>query len=161
MPLLKDHLDQVNKNIKFLGFLSQSNDTEYLDWKVTVCFYTGLHIINAYLASHSLQYRKHKEVFDVISFTNTTSAVSLEEPIYMAYRKLSNLSRLSRYLTSSSDKSDTTATSISSGKYAKAIKNLEILLVYFSNKLDYKFDTCCIDCLEIIEEDLQHFSIAN
>jgi hypothetical protein len=63
---IEDHLRQATRNLKFLENINQLV-TDSMDWQVTACFYTALHLINAHLANFGMQYKTHHDVKMCIS----------------------------------------------------------------------------------------------
>lgn len=96
MASFTEHLGQARHNCSFLNFL-ENNTEEYYDWKVTVCFYITIHLINARIADRdNAHYRKHRDVENAINPYNGSCAIP--ENVFLSYKKLHNLSRRSRYL---------------------------------------------------------------
>jgi hypothetical protein len=103
VPLFDAHIHQAKCN---LAFLEKINAPEYFDWQVTVCFYTAVHLINAHLSLHNLQYRKHVDVKNAInpfSRDAISSGSALPEDVFISYKTLELLSRRSRYLVNIKD----------------------------------------------------------
>jgi hypothetical protein len=65
MPQFADHIKQANSNFLFLKSVNQTSPA-HVDWQVTVCFYTALHLVNAHLAKYNQQFRNHTDVKDAI-----------------------------------------------------------------------------------------------
>ena len=135
MPKFEDHIAQSKRNLTFLEIIN-NNAPAHLDWQVTVCFYTALHLVNAHLAHFGMQYRSHTDVKFHINPENVTSLMRLPEDIYLAYEALFSNSRRSRYLVNQKDnnlKSETMA--FTSGKHlGKAIRHLNTICLYFSQQ---------------------------
>lgn len=132
----RDHLYQINSNLKFLGSINSHCNT-FLDWQVTTCFYVGVHLINSFIAREAnLHFNSHERVKDAISPNSIVRATQLDEPTYLAYVKLRNLSRRSRYLCNSEDPSRNieTAHFIGEKHFTKAFVYLDKLLKYFYAK---------------------------
>ena len=92
MPRYEDHIKQVNSNLQFLQKINQ-NAPDHLDWQVTVCFYSALHLVNAHLATLNLQYRNHTDVRDIINPYNKLSLGKLPEDEFVSYDSLFSNSR--------------------------------------------------------------------
>lgn len=140
MALPEDHVTQAKRNFKFLESINAS-PADCLDWQVTVCFYTALHLINAHLANFGMKYYTHHEANSAINPYNIASPIKITEDAYAAYKSLSNLSRRSRYLvTIKGDRIDDSApaamTNVS--HQAKAFRHLHEVIIFYSDK--YKTD---------------------
>ena len=157
MPNYKDHIFQARHNLSFLEEIDKL--TDFPDWKVTVCFYTSLHLINSHLAQFNIQYRKHTDVKNAINPYNLASPTKLPEDEYIAYEALRSLSRRSRYLINEKDnKLKGIQPHFTYDKhYAKAIRHLDKLLKYFDNKFDLKVSSIKISCSEISKSEKLNF----
>ncbi len=90
MPSERVHRHQAEHNKQFLEWLDL-DVTEYLDWAVTVIFYTALHFVEWLLATKGL----HSDTHD--NRHQAMGRVSELRPIYPDYRELETQSRRSRY----------------------------------------------------------------
>jgi len=90
MPSESVHRFQAEHNKQFLDWLDL-DVTKYLDWAVTVIFYTALHLVEWLLATKGLHSDSHA------SRHRAMSRVSELKLIYRYYRELENQSRRSRY----------------------------------------------------------------
>jgi uncharacterized protein (UPF0332 family) len=93
----ENHISQAKRNLQFLQEINQ-NIENYIDWQVTVCFYSALHLVNAHLSQYGLQYRRHSDVKHALNPKVQASPSKLPENEYVAYVTLQMLSRRSRYL---------------------------------------------------------------
>lgn len=138
MAQVDEHIAQVKKNLNFLNRISQIPDS--LDWQVTVCFYSALHLINAHIASKGLQYRKHSDVDNAINPFSKVPICSLPQEVYTAYSSLYKLSRRSRYLVDLKDNNinSNQGCLIYEKHLGRALKHLDTILIHFSStfKLD-------------------------
>lgn len=161
MALFPDFIKQAKSNLAFLNEISKSPDS-YFDWKVTVCFYVGVHLINAYLVKErGMSFNSHTETFDAINPTNSVSPLKLTEDQYLAYRKLYNLSRRSRYICTDAerlkDQDDSRAYLTYDKHFFRSIKSLETLLILISGKYGENFSTTEIDLLDMRSTNLNYF----
>jgi hypothetical protein len=122
-----------------------------IDWQVTVSFYTALHLVNAHIATFALQYRRHTDVKDVLNPYNRASLMKLPEHEYIAYMSLQSLSRRARYLVNEKDGNlVNNAAFLTYEKHlAKALKHLDVLMQYFTNKYSYTLPIITIKCSEL------------
>ena len=90
MPSESIHRRQAEHNKQFLHWLDP-DVTQYLDWAVTVIFYTALHFVEWLLATKGLHSGTHDNRHQAIG------RVSELKPIYPDYRELETQSRQSRY----------------------------------------------------------------
>ena len=107
---------------------------EFYDWKVTVAFYTSVHIINAHLAKTIDQhYQRHCDAELALNPENVCSPSKIEMDIYVSYKKLHNLSRRSRYLIHEDSKNRVAERPhyISENHFNKAKNRLKEIIAYF------------------------------
>lgn len=152
------HLIQAKKNLKFLEELNSINNR--WDWKVTVCFYTAVHLVNAHIWKKiNKNFLSHGETKKAINpYSTGISPSKFNEEVYLSYVKLQNLSRRSRYLCKDSDNpmpSDDAQLTYDV-HYKKALLKLNHVLVFFSKEYDIEFDKISVVCpglenLEFIE----------
>ncbi len=90
MPSESVHKRQAEHNKQFLDWLDLDT-TKYLDWAVTVIFYTALHFVEWLLASKGLHSDTHDTRHQLMG------SVSELKPIYPDYRELEFQSYRSRY----------------------------------------------------------------
>lgn len=138
MAEYNDHLYQAKRNLKFLGEVN-SHCGEFIDWQVTTSFYVGVHLINSFLAKEAnLHFGSHEKVKDAIS-PNSSLPTQLPDTPYLAYGKLRNLSRRSRYLCAEENQEPHIGHFTLEKHFIKAIKNLDVLLVYFFSKYEDEY----------------------
>ena len=92
MPSKQQHLDQASKNER-LYHQFDLDKTEFLDWAVTVLFYSLLHYLDAFLAQRqpSRHPRSHAERDDEVGRSGQLTQV------WQFYRRLKDESRNARY----------------------------------------------------------------
>lgn len=158
MAKFEDHILQARKNINFLSAIN-NNVPDCLDWQVTTCFYTALHLVNAHLSKHDMQYRKHVDVKDALNPEKQLSLTKIDEAYYISYISLQSLSRRARYLVEEGDRNleSTDAFLIYEKHLAKAFRHLDKLLGYFSTKYSLSFPKVEIKCDNIQYDELKHF----
>lgn len=134
------HLDKAKENLELLQFLEVNRGND-LDWKVTLCFYTALHLMNAYLAKEkNWHYRTHKKVNDVLNPFNDDSELRLDNDTYTSYEQLYKLSRRARYLCNPDETENGIAHYIQDKHHKKAIKHLDKVIIFFSKKYTEEFN---------------------
>jgi hypothetical protein len=160
----EDHIKQSKSNLQFLSLVDQNIDN-YWDWKVTVCFYTAVHLINAHIVKRSkANYLSHNKVDEFINPFSQFSPSKLDNPTYLAYQKLSNLSRRSRYLVHE-DINKKTPTDIVDAQatyskhYSRAIKYLEIIIDYVCAEHKQSISATNIKCIDLNNTKLKYFNI--
>lgn len=162
MASFEDHISQAKRNLYFLQEVnSKINDS--IDWQVTVCFYSGLHLVNAHLSKFDLQYRRHSDVKNALNPFHELSLSKLPENEYIAYATLQMLSRRSRYLVNEKDnKIGSNKANFTYDKHlAKAIKHLDTLIQYFCSKYKLKIDLVSLKCNEVGNKgSLKHIKLA-
>jgi NifB/MoaA-like Fe-S oxidoreductase len=154
-----EHINQAKRNLAFLESINH-NVKDCIDWQVTVCFYTALHLINAHLATFELQYRKHVDVKNALNPENNLSISKLPEDEYVAYATLQMLSRRSRYLVNEKDNQVGTTTAFLTHDIhlAKSIKHLDRLVAFFQNKYKVSLPSIAIKCPDLKSHSLKIFS---
>ena len=159
MALFDEHIAQAMSNFRFLETVNR-NVTNYYDWQVTVCFYSALHLVNAHLTKHSLQYRQHKDVNHALNPEVAVSVSKLPMDEYEAYIGLQRLSRRSRYLVNEKDGNVSTEKGFFTYEVhlGRAIRNLDKLMIYFDTKYSLSLPSISINCAELRTQDkLKHF----
>jgi hypothetical protein len=139
MPSSESHNIQVLNNIQFLQSVCSLSPSKNYDWKITICFYTALHIVNSFLAIKiNAHYQTHSATERAINPYIHLNPCKVTVDVYLAYKKLHNLSRRSRYLINEKPefRSDDASPCWSSEKfYSKAKNNLSIIVNFFSDKI--------------------------
>lgn len=150
MANFDEHIQQARRNLEFLSQINQKVGNFY-DWQVTVCFYTALHLVNAHLSKHNLQYRKHHDVNYALNPDVQLSVSKLPEEEYNSYMALQRLSRRSRYLANEKDNNIASSQAfLTYDKHlAKAVRHLDKLICYFNTKYSMGFTAVDFSCIEI------------
>lgn len=163
MALFEAHISKVQHNLSVLQKINSIQGT--LDWQITVCYYTAVHLIDGYLAREAnLHFQKHTDVDLAINPMNTLSLQKLPSEIYLHYEKLSNLSRRARYLCSDNpserQKQSGTEFLVNDKHLRKAIINLDGLISYFINLYKLEFPRIKLHCKEFsMDTQLGYFLI--
>ena len=154
MPKQLDHISQAKTNLQFLQEINKKIDGFY-DWKVTVCFYTAVHLVNSHLSNFDLQYRSHADVNYALNPETRLSLSKLHEDEFVAYVSLQSLSRRSRYLVNEKDsKLRTDQNFITYEKhYAKALRHLDKLLKFFTSKYKFEIQPIQVQCSYLSSND--------
>lgn len=150
LPSFQDHIFQAKHNLAFLETVNQAAKDCY-DWQVTACFYSAVHLINAHLSLHNMQYRKHVDVRDAINPKNAEAVQkgsALADGVYLAYVKLQSLSRRSRYLVNDNDGNLASQQAFMTYDVhlARALRHLNTLIVFFTSQYALSFDQIAISC---------------
>ncbi|WP_148660839.1 hypothetical protein [Marinilabilia salmonicolor] len=134
---------------------------DFWDWKVTICFYVAVHLVNSHLAKTiNAHYRSHIDVNQAINPYNELSPSKVPENIYLAYKKLQGLSRRSRYLVHDNPQNHDSREFLTYDKhYAKAVKNLDKLIQYIKVSYGISFAPCSTSCVELEKTELLHFNV--
>lgn len=161
MASFDEHIKQVKSNLQFLELTSTNHPDTFWDWKVTICFYTVVHLANAHISKKmNHHYRSHEEVNNVLNPYNKVSVCSIPEQFYKAYIKLSNLSRRSRYLVSDDMSIREEKGFFTSEKhFAKAIRNLDILLDFFGQEYKIELTKYKIICNRCKDENFKKLEV--
>lgn len=148
----QDHIKQALHNLSWEQV--NKNLPQFYDWQVTVCFYSALHFVNAHLSHFNLQYRKHKNVKDVLNPFAMSPARLPDE--YIAYVTLQSLSRRARYLVSEKDNNLNTAQAFFTyeKQLSKALKHLNTLLSYFNGRYHLNIRPIEVNCQELRYQDV-------
>lgn len=159
MPTREGHIAQARSNLEFLAQVN-THSPAFWDWQTTVCFYVGVHIINAHLAAKNQHFRTHVDVADCINPHKPMALCPVPEPVFVAYEKLSTLSRRSRYLLLPGENPKRSLSTLPR-HFLQALENLDILLAFFSKTQETSFDRLSLQ----IDPDqkvkpLQHFQLS-
>lgn len=158
MAEFSEHINQAKANLRFLETIIGS--PEFWDWKVTVSFYVGVHLINSHIAKKAnLHYRSHDKVDHSINPFNEMSPTKLNENEYLSYTKLLGLSRRARYLIHEKDSTKNANTCFTYEKHLiKALKNLDILLQFISNEYEIDFNPIIVNSPYYNQKTMKYFS---
>ena len=159
MATFDEHINQAKRNLAFLESINH-NIKDCIDWQVTACFYTSVHLINAHLAKFDLQYRTHVDVKNALNPERKLSISKLPEDQYVAYTALQMLSRRSRYLVNEKDGkigAETAALTYET-HLAKAIKHLDCLVLFFEEKYKIALPTASFQCPDLKSHSLKYFT---
>ena len=158
MPSFQEHINQAKRNLDFLSSTNSANNS-FWDWQVTICFYVGVHLINAHIAQKSnMHYRKHDEVNNTINPFLGLSPCRLSELEYLAYMKLQHSARRSRYLVHDDPKNKSTDAHFTHDKhFKKSIKHLDTLMKYMNQQYRVDFNVIGIDCPSFVDSDIKYF----
>ncbi|HAF28503.1 MAG TPA: hypothetical protein DCG75_05595 [Bacteroidales bacterium] len=157
MPTFNEHISQAEINLNYLQETNKLNN--YLDWQVTISFYTALHTINAHLAKTlNFQYSTHVKTKNAIA-PESMSPAKLDEDTYTSYIALQNLSKRSRYLCHHKEASNDQAYFITEKLHARAIRHLDKILICISAKYGSKFKKINISNPYLKSGELQNFTI--
>jgi hypothetical protein len=102
VPSRADHIARAEENEAFAKSLDQAKPL-YVDWGITVLFYSALHYVDAYLAIKPLHPPNHDARDTAIQNNGSLS------PIYKDYRRLKDQSRAARYEIPNFDRSQFSA----------------------------------------------------
>lgn len=92
MPSRLQHLDQSSRNEKIaVSLLGRANDRASSEWAIIALFYSALHLVDAFLASHDIHPKNHTDRLKYVSMTVDLSLV------FENYRELLNRSLDARY----------------------------------------------------------------
>lgn len=160
MPQYQEHINQAKSNLAFLEAINVDKHS-HLDWKVTVCYYVAVHLINAHLAIHKMQFRTHVNVKAAISPKDPESIAAgsaLGQAEYVAYVGLQMLSRRSRYLVNEKDNqlASQKAQITYDVHYSKALRHLNVLITYFNTHHNTQINPISIVCNGIKHGELQY-----
>ena len=159
MASFDEHIAQAKNNLAFLSSVNQQVKN-YLDWQVTACFYTAVHLVNAHLSTHGLQYRKHHDVNFGLNPDVQLSVSKLPQDEYDAYIALQRLSRRSRYLVNDKELQSQAAYFTYDKHMAKSIRHLERLLTYFSTAYNLQISPVNFSCPDLKKsENLRFFNV--
>lgn len=152
-----EHIEQVKKNLAFLEFVN-NNTANHFDWQVTIAFYTAVHLVNAHLSYFGLQYLTHNDTKRQLNPLIDISLGKIPAEPYQAYIGLGNLSRRSRYLVNIKDPKSNVAMTYEK-HLSKAIRNLDTLLFFFTDKYKWDIPTVVLKSTEVSNDQLKYLKI--
>lgn len=160
MASFQEHIAQANRNLDFLEQANQSI-ASFWDWQVTAAFYVGVHLINAHLAQKSgLSFRSHQQVDEAINPFNQLSLTRLSDVDYLAYDKLQGLARRARYLCNEERTNKATTVHFTYDKhFARAVRNLDILISFVEKEYNVKLKRITVTCIELKKASLQNIVV--
>jgi hypothetical protein len=131
---MTNHLDQAKHNFNFLDYLDKSNlSDDYCDWKITVVFYTALHVMRAYtLFKGKSVINSHREFHDKINPEGIHNLLDLDSNIFDIYLELYYASKRCRY--AESIISGESLKKLNTVQYGNSRNHLEKILEYVNNK---------------------------
>lgn len=162
MATFDEHVQQARRNLNFLSAINENSSVpDCVDWQVTVCFYAALHLVNAHLATFSLQYRSHIDVKQALNPKVVVSLSKLPDDEYTAYVALQTLSRRARYLVNEKDgQIGAVAAAYTNEKHlARAIRHLDRLTLYFQNRYKLSLPIIGLQCLGVKQTELRFFQM--
>lgn|GEM_PF-364011 len=161
MASFQEHLRQSKRNLIFLSKIN-GDISDCLDWQVTTCFYSGLHLLNAYLAEkQNLHYNRHSDVESALNPKSQFSTVKLGDADFQNYQRLRNLSRRSRYLCTEGGDHGVPAQATAEKHLSRAIISLDLLMRMFVKFYPGEsFDKTIISCPTLLGEPLIYFEVA-
>jgi hypothetical protein len=126
---MKSHIERARANESFLIFIDQNGGDDFVEWKMTVLFYTGLHYLRAFLKFNKIPTpHSHKETDFLINPAYKTAKLPFPQKQYDYYNTLYQNSWEARY----SGVYDTTFQELLlKVKYSESIECLEKLKQYF------------------------------
>lgn len=160
MANFQEHIQQAKRNLLFLSRINK-DISDCTDWQVTTCFYSCLHLLNAYLAKEqNLHYNSHRDMEQSLNWANQTSIVKISENDFTNYQTLRNLSRRSRYLCTDNGDHSVPAQATREKQLSKSIKALDKVIHFFISKYpEEKIDLTEINCPSLLGEPLRYFQI--
>jgi|SRR6218665_969050 len=159
MPSFKEHLIQVRSNWQALQLAFA---TEYLDWQITICFYSAYHLLQAHFAKFGKHHASHNEVGMAVRPEAKKSNTKLRADVITAYEELQVLSRRARYLLDSRNPDRSKAYLIDETHAAAAIQHLNSIAVYFSKKYHLSFPKITVTHSQTaakLKQSLDYFEI--
>ncbi|RRO19653.1 hypothetical protein [Flavobacteriaceae bacterium 14752] len=139
------------------------SENYHWDWKVTVCFYSALHLMNAHIVKKTQKnYLTHNQVNKLINPYEVMSPAKLDENTFLAYNKLLSLSRRSRYLLKENHDAnvDIQDASLTYDKhFRKSVIHLETIMNYIVNNYNVSFKKRNLKCVELETINLNFFKI--
>lgn len=96
---VSEHLNQAYHNYKFYCEVHSKLPAYFADWKITILFYTAIHLLRAYLASNGIEPDKSHNALKRAIQPGITSDISkpVKRHCYNAYLVLYNASLDVRY----------------------------------------------------------------
>jgi hypothetical protein len=96
---MQRHLEQAAHNKEFKDCVDKSFPERFFDWKITVCFYTALHLIHALAKKRGIYIgESHEQVAKNIDPNRMPpGAMQINKQAWGHYRNLSKYARAARY----------------------------------------------------------------
>jgi hypothetical protein len=116
LPLKDEHISKAERNEQFANVVGQG---KFIEWAITILFYSALHYVDAVLAVSVIHPDSHSQRDDAIGKNDTLMRVRPE------YRTLETLSQNSRYRSMKIEPSD----------LHEAQKNFDILRAHLRGRM--------------------------
>jgi uncharacterized protein (UPF0332 family) len=92
----QEHIEHFRHNEKFLDVVITASPNSFFDWKITVCFYSALHLVRAFLVTKGVEHvDSHHTTLNCLD-PNAEKVPAIHLPIADLYRPYSHLYLLSR-----------------------------------------------------------------
>ena len=159
MATFDGHIARATRNLEFLEKTNQTH-YEYLDWQVTIAFYSAVHFVNAHLAKYDMHYQSHVDTKHALNPENKNTPGSIEMSIYESYSLLMMLSRRSRYMSDHKNHKLRVdqAFPTTEKQLSKAIRHLDAIINYFDNLYDLGIETLELRCAGLTPQGLNKIS---
>lgn len=96
---MRSHIDRAKANERFLAFINDHAGDEFIEWKITVLFYTSLHYIKALLIfKDKPSGRGQRDIDRIIDPSHEKAIFPFPAEIYDLYITLYQNAWESRYL---------------------------------------------------------------
>lgn len=155
MPSFNEHISQAKKNFQTLESIDICVEN-CEDWKVTIAFYTALHLVSAHLVHHSSPKSSHTAVEHAIN-PNVNSPTKIDEQVFTHYTSLYQLSRRARYLIQDASSMSAPVVLMNEKHFAKALNKLEGIIKYFDAMYSLNFSRISTDCVHYSQKsDTKH-----
>lgn len=155
MATFESHIARATRNLEFLHKTNQTH-YEYLDWQVTIAFYSAVHFVNAHLAKYDMHYHSHVDTKHALNPENEKTPGSIEMPIYESYSLLMMLSRRSRYMSDHKNHKLRVdqAFPTTEKQLSKALRHLDVIISYFGKKYELEIETLELKCKSLNQQGL-------
>ncbi|NUQ80797.1 MAG: hypothetical protein HUU10_04225 [Bacteroidetes bacterium] len=152
MASKQEHIDKIIHNLELLGEIN-SVSGDYFDWRITLIYYSIVHLVDAFLDQHGPgdHPRNHDERKRMIG------GGKVPVPIKTKYIQLESISKLSRYI--SNDPADHNASFGNTDMYLfKAMELAQEIITDLTSRLSVTIPITVVKSQELTKNNrLAHF----
>ena len=95
---MQNHIDQANHNQDFHDCIDTKFPDKFYDWKITVCFYIGLHWLKSLAAKKGIDIGEtHFDIDKNVNPSRPHTIMPISKNAWREYKALFNYSQTARY----------------------------------------------------------------
>ena len=128
--MAKNFLNQALRNYSFLKTVQSEFPDDYFDWKITLCFYTTLHCMKAFLKEkYDIEVKGHHDLEAHIDTNKGQTKV--KRHVWLSYKALRVVSETCRYTGFSNED---VWNDLWKNDFEEMIKRMKDIMIYLKSK---------------------------